>query len=491
MSVSVYFSNQIIQIAVGKRGKKASLSNVYTTVAPEGSIINGIIMDFDALREHLRSYWRANNIPTKDVYLVLNSNKIVGRNLEVPNMNAKNTLKFIMREFSDMQREDEDNVLASTLIGQDRKSRKRRLYAELAPKEQLREFITIFMEMGIELKGIMSSEGSIISYASKHLTPYAKTFILQIVNGNLVSNVLFVDGFFRYYNSVRCFNVPGTQEYLDDLARSLNQLEQFMSAERITSQVEKIFIAGTSRDDISIYNQTVRDHGVESPCELVNTGLSSNPTLAHESQKALYAISGLYDQGSDSNFLKHFSVKREDAKTIDPMLKKSFIMIFTTLIVMLVAFGIVFSMRLSRDSEYEKLRDYNTSPSVTLQVEQYDNMTARRDAVLAKYNSINTVVETLKSYPVCSDEVINKIEETARGYATIEILSFNADEGKVSFSAKSASVNDIYKYIDKLLEEKIFRTVDHTGYTYDTSDNLYDIHVNCTLAERVGQPEEE
>ena len=43
MSVSIYFSNQIIQIAVGKRGKKGTLQNVYTTLAPEGSIINGII----------------------------------------------------------------------------------------------------------------------------------------------------------------------------------------------------------------------------------------------------------------------------------------------------------------------------------------------------------------------------------------------------------------------------------------------------------------
>ena len=39
MSVSVYFSNQIIQIAVGTRARKGKLQKVYTTVAPEGSII--------------------------------------------------------------------------------------------------------------------------------------------------------------------------------------------------------------------------------------------------------------------------------------------------------------------------------------------------------------------------------------------------------------------------------------------------------------------
>ena len=74
-------------------------------------------------------------------------------------------------------------------------------------------------------------------------------------------------------------------------------------------------------------------------------------------------------------------------------------------------------------------------------------------------------------------------------YSKIEILSFNAEEGKVTFSAKSDNVNDIYKYIDKRLAEEIFMNVDHTGYTYDESEKMYDIHVDCTLAESVGRSE--
>ena len=31
--------------------------------------------------------------------------------------------------------------------------------------------------------------------------------------------------------------------------------------------------------------------------------------------------------------------------------------------------------------------------------------------------------------------------------------------------------------------------VDHTGYTYDESEKMYDIHVDCTLAESVGRSE--
>ena len=487
MSVSVYLSNQIVQIAVGTRGKKGALKQVFTTMAPEGSIINGIIMDAEALEAHIKRFWEANNIPKKDVYLVVNSNKIAGKKIEVPNLNGKKTVDFIKREFADMQREDEENTLAYTSIGMSKKTKVKLLYAEMAPKEQLREFMQVFAAMGISLKGIISGEGSIIGYAQDTLTKFAKTFILQVINGNLVSNVLFVDGTFSYYNSVRCFNEPGTPEYLDDLARSLNQLEQFMNAEKIQSHVERIFVAGTDNNNLNAYNMVVRDHGVDTNVELVNTGLSTNPKLLHESQTALYAVSGLFDQGPESNFLTHFSVKDDAEEKMDPQIKKYVISVIATLAVMLVGLGIAITFRLIQQSKYDEAKNYNNSPTVLMQSAEYDAAVEKRDTMLAKYNSINTVVETIDSYPVCNDDVIATIEETARGYAKIEILSFDAEEGRVTFSAKADDVNDIYKYIDKLLEEDIFMNVDHTGYTYSETDKLYDIHVICTLAESVGR----
>ena len=489
VSVSVYFSNQIIQIAVGGRGRKASLKNVYTTLAPEGSIINGIIMDAELLGTHLKQFWESCNIPKKDVYLVLNSNKIAGKNIAVPDMNRKKTIGFILREFADMQREDVDSALASISLGADRKTRTKRVYAEIAPKDQLREFIVLFEGMGINLKGIISSEGSIIGYARQKLVPKCKTFILQIVNGNLVSNVLFIDGEFRYYNSVRCFNEPGTPEYTDDLARSLNQLGQFMAAEKIQANIEKIFLAGTNRDDISMYSQAVREHGTDAPCELVNTGLAADPTLEHEAQKSLYAISGLYDQGSDSNFLSNFSLKDDEENVISPQTKGRIILVLTTLILMLIFFGITLTMRLIRESQYDDLKSYNDSPNVKMQAEMYDTELQRRDANIAKYNSIITLINSVYSYSVCTDEVLKRLNDAAQGLATIEIKSFDAEAGKVSFSAKSVNVDDIYKYIDKLLEEDIFVYVEHTGYSYDNRVGMYDIRVDCTLAESVGREE--
>ncbi|MCR4813919.1 MAG: hypothetical protein K5879_03740 [Lachnospiraceae bacterium] len=485
MSVSIYLSNQFIQVATGTRAKKGTLKAVYTTLAPEGSIINGIIMDGESLGNHLKRFWEENKLPKNDVFLVLNSNKIAGKNVEIPNMNPKKTKQFILREFADMQRDSEENTIAFIPVGTSAGAKLRHLYAESAPKEQLKEFLELFQSIGIKLKGIISGEGSIIGYAKTHIAKSYKTFVMQISNGNIVFNLLFVDGMFKYFNSVRCFNEIGTEGYFDDMARSLNQLGQFMQTQRITSPIERVFLCGVQREDMMTYGQIIREMGTEAGCEMLDTGFGAGTGLQFASNQAIFALSGLYDCGLDSNFLTHFSLKSEKESALDPRIKKYGLVVLVALGIMAIALGTSFALRMVRQNKLDELNDYNESVAATAMF--YDMEAERRDNLAAKYNSINSVVETIESYPVCNDKIVGVLQNTAAGYADIEISSFDADSGKVSFTAKSANVNDIYKYIDRLFEEAIFSNVEHTGYTYESGSDNYLIHVDCTLSESAGR----
>ena len=161
------------------------------------------------------------------------------------------------------------------------------------------------------------------------------------------------------------------------------------------------------------------------------------------------------------------------------------LIIAAVFVVMFLTFLVTLGMRLVRAAKLAELQDYNDT--LAPQAMLYDMEAARRDEMSAKYNSIYSVVETIESYPVASDEVIDILQRTAQGYAEIEISSFDANAGKISFTAHSQNVNDIYKYIDRLLEEDIFQSVEHTGYTYDASKDSYNIYVDCTLAESAGR----
>ena len=96
MSTVIYLANQQIQVITGTPGnRKISVADCYTEDAPDGCIINGMIMDADAFVSFMQNFWTTHNLPTKDVILVINSTKFIGKNIEMPLLNPKKTEEFI------------------------------------------------------------------------------------------------------------------------------------------------------------------------------------------------------------------------------------------------------------------------------------------------------------------------------------------------------------------------------------------------------------
>ncbi len=484
MSISIYLNNLQVQIVVGTRGKKGKFQNSIIVTAPEGSIINGMIMDSESFTAFLSGTWAQYKLPKKDVNLVVNSNKIPGRLVDVPKLNPSKTRQFLARELSDMQREDEQSFICYNELGGAEKGMQK-LYAELVSNSLVREYIEIFSAAGISVKSIVSAEGSIIGLLEQTVAKQYKTFVLQITNGNIVSNILWVNGVFNYINSTRLFNDQGTEAYYRDCARSLGNMRQYMMANKLQFEIERVVIAGTERNDVSFYGQYVADEGINAPVEILYQGLGDSPQRNFEAQKAIFAVSGLYDMGRDSNFVARFNSKSEDKK-MDPELKKAIITVGSVLGVMLLAFAITFFMRFMRQKEYDELVEYNTDPTVVAQASMFDAMSVRRDALAAQANSIRNVLNTIETYPILNDDVIKVIEETAEGYADIEIGSFDAENGHVNVTATAKDVEKINQYIDRLEEQEIFEDVTYSGYNM-LKDGTWSINVKCIFAEGVGR----
>ena len=159
MSVSIYLNNLQVQIVNGTFGKKGKFQNSIIADAPDGSIINGIVMDQDSFVQFLNRVWAEYNLSKKDVHLVVNSNKIPGRLVDVPVLNTTKTRQFVGRELSDMQKEDEESFICYNEVGGGGKNSKmRKLYAEIVANSLIKDYIDIFAAAGITLKSIVSAE---------------------------------------------------------------------------------------------------------------------------------------------------------------------------------------------------------------------------------------------------------------------------------------------------------------------------------------------
>lgn len=484
MSTVVYLANQQIQVVTGTPGtKKISVNACYMGEAPDGSIINGMVMDQELFAGFMRDFWQQYNLPKNDVVLVINSSKFVGKNIEMPTMNDKKTLEFIKREFADVTRE-EDYLFGYIPIGNVDKMKK--LYVEAIYPEFIREYLDIFNSVGVKVNAIYSGESSLIGLVSMTLGRKYKTFILQIADRMTITTLLWVNGSFYYFNSTRCFHEQGTEDYANDIARSVSQIIQFMQAHQIEYPLEAVVLAGINPYAFPLYRGAIENQGVEAPIEIFSDAsiVSNNVDV----QNALHASCGLVQNGKYQNFLTIFNANKKKTKKENSGVNlKSFIGIGVTLAVMLVILAVCATMRMSKKRELKKLTDYNENPMTIMDVARYDALLERNSFLVAQYNAIENIDENILTYPLGNNTVMEVINGCAARYAEVTFESFNADEGTIQFVAKSDTVDNINVFIKNLTEKEIFSSVDYTGYTYQEETGMWDIHVSCTLAEAAGR----
>ncbi len=482
MNTVIYLSNQQIQIVEGKRGKTATINRCFTFSAPQGSIINGIIMDPDTFGAFIKEIWTENKLSLKDVILVINSSKFVSQNMEFPKMSDDKTLDHIRRGFSNIDR-SEEKLYGFIRLGSSQK-KMQRVYAESVSPDFIKDYLTFFQNQGIGLKGIYSGEGSTIGLINSTKVKQYGTFMLMIADSMTLTTILYVNKEFTYYNSARCFHEPGTEDYAQDLTRSVSQIRQFMQANQFDTELEAIVLAGLDEKDLNLYKAHLRDFGVQTPVEIFSDTKNIKGIASDKVQTHLFATGGLFDNGSSGNYLTRYQTKKVEKK--DGSNAKYFIILALALIVSAGGFLFAFLRTQKVKNELEEIEQYNNSAATQMQIDEYDELTMRNSFLIGQYLSIAYINENLETYPWATSKVQSKIFKLADGYATITLTSCNADSGTTNMDVYASNVQTINEFISIMKRQKIFHDVTYTGYSYSEEDK-YHVNVSCTLEEAVGR----
>ena len=487
MSTVIYISNKQIQVVTASgSGPGAKPRAAYTMASPEGSVINGMIMDPDALAPFIKGFFAHNKLSTKDVSLVVNSSKIAGKRIELPAMSPAKTLEFVAREFNDVTRDDSVPVFSYTNLAVEKGSKIKKAYAESVDAEFIKDYIALFNEAGVSLKGIYSSEGVMIRTIEQSAGKRCKNFVVQVADDNMLTNVLWAEGNFVYYSGQRCFNEPGTEEYMEECVRALSQLTQFMKANQMETPIQNIFVAGIKGLDIDVYRQMVSASRIDATVEWYDCGISQKVGRRFDLTAVLPALAGLFGQDKTNNILTNFNAKKKEKK-VDDFWRKSFLLIAAIFVVML---GITIFVNLQKKKTEEELdaaKTYNENPATLMQLGVYDQAVSDIQEGSDRYNSYVNIKNAVETYPIFNEKIREPLERCATGYAEIEITSFDAMAGALSFTANSERVQDINKFIARIQDEDIFSSVSYSGYSLNGSDNTWNIHVTCILAESAGR----
>ena len=103
MSVTVFLSNTNIQIVVGSgaNGGAVKVKKLVSVGVPNGAVLNGVVMDENALVAAIQECWKINKLPKSEVTLILNSPQLRASIVDMPIMPDKKTTEYVQRETKD------------------------------------------------------------------------------------------------------------------------------------------------------------------------------------------------------------------------------------------------------------------------------------------------------------------------------------------------------------------------------------------------------
>lgn len=484
MATIVYLSNQMVQ-AVEMKSNGCVL--VYEELAPEGSIINGMVTDEEVFGDFLKHFFAAGKFSKKDCTLVLNSTQITTRVLELPRTGYNDLNNMMLHEFGDSR--TENMLIVSFPMRLDHTSRMVKFLASAVNKNYIESYVKLFAQAGIEVKRI---EPAMINFTRRFMEEPSvtkKNCVVQIYDGSEVVSILFVEGIYLYSQRNRIFADSDAEGFTKEIRAVAQRLRQFATSQKIDKPVERLLICGTGQK--KIVETILEKDDLDSDTDVLEYKDSSLKIQKKKSGSSpvdfVYALERNKPDKKLNYIWKmhHDSLENRKKREAFHLSLPAILALVICLVVTAFLANSYFMNLHSAQNLQESIRENDTDSAA------YDLSEANVNRLKTQVANAQLLWDQLMSYPTITSDLDKKLQECAGNGVQAEITGFNRDTGVVTIEASATDVRVIHEFVEGLQEISEFRHVEYSGYTFAKAQENYSIHVVCVLDEGAGRGEGE
>ncbi len=260
VKTSVYISNSSVHVIKGSySGRKVNIQDISETDIQEGSILNGVITDAGSLKSSLENA----SIDAKSISLVIDGSSVITKLIDVPMLkDQKSLLTVISDSFQDI--ENRENMVTDYMVLEQKNAAGgATVLATMVERDFLTEYIDLFTSLGLKIESIDIALACMIKYIMNISKLYEETFVYAVVDKNMLTLTLFVDGNYRFSRRVRLMADMGSSgELLDELTRILLNLVQFNKSEKTNHDITDFYFSGFLPEGHEFYSQLTDAVGV-------------------------------------------------------------------------------------------------------------------------------------------------------------------------------------------------------------------------------------
>lgn len=479
----VYLSNQNIRVLAGEeKNGKLVVERICETTVPEECLINGVITDEKILMDYLKSFWVQHNLAHKGVRLVVNSSQLAVKMLEIPNMKPDAIQEILKQEFADMERK-QDPIFAYHVFR--RTKTVLRILGTAAERSFVNSFFELFGQIGVEITAIHAALECGVRFLHQFAPIQHESCIVQLVDDNNLTSILWVDGRFENATRVRLFSENGTEAFGAEISRTVSHLMQFYASLRKEEPIRHVFIGGLKKADLPFYAQGVESLNLQVQ-SLDADGMVTLPAQENgrDVSDYVYLLGALLELKQNHNLAAVYQQKERGAASV--WLKRS-LPVGIAVLAGLVVSGAVIGSGIMKQQELDAVNAYVNDATNQEQLKQYDDINQQVVQLGRKMTAAEELLTALNSYPEINSNVVNAISGAAGGKVTTKIKSYTGEEGALTLGATASKPEDINGFIKELMTLAQFTNVEYSGYTYQENSGKYDINVVCYLSGDAGK----
>lgn len=483
MSTILYLSNRLVQV-VEEKGKEYCA--VCQDMAPEGSIINGIITDEEVFAEWIKEFYEKNKLSRKECTLVVNSTQLNSRVLELPKAGNTEIRKMIEGEFSDSK--TEHTLFAYHVLGGDSQGKMQRILAVAGEKQFFEAYVHFFTQVGIEVAAIVPALSGFVRCFMEHPEIRKKNCIVQIFDEQEIISILFVKGMYQYSQRDRIFFTEDQKTLAAKAGEVVDRLLQFASSQHIEDPVEILYLCGQSQEEL----KAAIEGNVHFTQEIVprvfkaETGRVTFKGCEGRKTGFVYPVEHLQKVEKQLDFLRQ--LRRGNKENAKRRRLISFLFLPAAILAICLVITGVLGIRYIKESrELKRLQEMMQDAEMIEDHTTYELAAANINNMEQKMKEAKELWSHLMSYPTFCSDVEAALLNCRGSDIELEIRSFNRDSGVLTLSASAQNAASVSGFIERLREQEIFESVEYSGYTLDSGKGSYSIHVVCIMAEGAGR----
>ncbi len=253
MSTLLFFANTEVLAMEGRFFRdRITVNKICRTELPEGTLINGVILNEAEVAVALKQFFKSNRLGRKRVQLVIDSTQFQIKNITLPQIKEKLLLALVQNEFTGLDRYQEPMFDYMYLQANEKNPKMIDLLACVCERSYIKSYVELFESIEIQLAGINTALGSLLKLIELLPLFRERTCVLMVFSGENLFSILIQNGAYKYSSRIRLFAERGTAEFATAITRALSSIQQFQISNESGFSITDTYFCGCSQADVDV-----------------------------------------------------------------------------------------------------------------------------------------------------------------------------------------------------------------------------------------------